>query len=113
MFNKSHAEAVLNDLREMTKSIEQKHGIRVSLGTLRYTTSEMRASVTMRPIMSEMKAVDPSVGSHKLGPFRLGGMTVTVVDHIPSRPKYPYVVQDVVSGKRYKATGEWYRRVSS
>lgn len=111
-FTKTNLRDIRKDLNEALKIVEQKHGITLSIGNIRFTESTFRCKIEAQANSTAVIAESSGVASstalaavmERMGLQHFGAgrfSNYKLVDYKPSRPKYPFVIEGPQGG-RYK-----------
>ena len=109
LFDKVNLQEVRRALEEAIAPVNEKYGIVAKLGSFRYTpdglTFKTQLDVTIEGIGKKDYSEEyPWMNLPKLGTeFMMQGRRFRVIEHIPSRPKFPVIGEEIgKEGKRYK-----------
>lgn len=120
-FDRSNLREIRTDIEAALAAVEQKHGIRLNMGNIRFDAGMFRAKLEAQVLGHQIDTMTipgsaPAVtgglaaelermhgpGAAQAKYYVAGSTTpVTFVDYKPGRPKYPFVYM-TVRGTRYK-----------
>lgn len=104
-FDRQNLKVLRTELTDVLKSVENKYGIKISLGAMTFDSNEFRVKMTCNTENSGALRLVEGITSNPnsvIGKRVMlkGGKIGTVVDYKPRNYKYPYIVE--TGGKRYK-----------
>jgi hypothetical protein len=116
MFNKVNLKTIRADLNAALKAVEQKHGLTIQLGNIRYSEDDFRMQVkafaTGKGNVADPKEaarIEFEKYAHRFGliesdfgkKFTVGTITYTICGIKPRAKRYP-VIAETAKGTRYK-----------
>lgn len=107
-FDKQNLKSVRIDIDAALKTVADKYGIKLSIGTIRFDGNQFntKLSAATDTAISATIAVNEMFGLAPIGTrFIAQGVIFEVTKHEPSRPKYPIVAKRS-NGKLYKFTNQ-------
>lgn len=107
------------DVKEALKSVAEKHGVKISLGSTSYSTAEYSTKLKVEMAdAKEVKGEESKRYAHLLGlpddvvkrKFTLKGEEYEVIRLDLGKPKNPIIIQKVGTEKTYKISVETLKR---
>lgn len=119
--DKTEIQTIRAELDQAIAVVAQKHGMKFSLGTIRFDGNQMRTKLTGDKVQTVSAVSSTASGTTITNPvsaaalrqFTLKGIDpnkkystpagiVMFTDYVPRRYKFPYSVTQVGSGKKFK-----------
>lgn len=119
-FDRTNLQVLRTDLVAALAEVEAKHGIKFTVGNMRFSPNDVRMKLEAATAISDTVANTSSVDLDRLSArhnlpdnllgkkVRFGKQVLTIVGAKMSRPKYPFAVEGVQGGK-YKMSVEQIR----
>jgi len=120
MLTRETLKVVRVDLDQALAAVAKKHGLKFTVGNIRFSSDSFRttlnaaetAPVSQAASMTNAstaisRATETACKMHGMDPTKyyrlMDGTPVKVIDYVPRRPKFPFIVQ-TVTGRKYKVT---------
>lgn len=122
MMNRSFLKTVENDILLSLKEVEKKHNVKIEFGSGSFTDSKAQIKMHIYKYMDDAainakEAVEKKnfglyaqifglKPEHYHAIFKLNRTTYRLTEIIPSRPKFPFIMERISDGKKFKLAKE-------
>lgn len=106
-FDRQNLKQIRVTLEEALKPVAEKLGIHISLGGFSYDEKHFTSRLTANVKYAGTDVVIGKGGLPEIGTkFQIRNKQLEVVAHAPARPKFPIIVKERFSGRKYKVSTE-------
>ena len=120
MLTRDTLKVVRADLDKALAQVAAKHGLKFTVGNIRFSSDSFRTTLNAAEVATPTqaatmlnaspaltRATETACKMHGMDPTKyyrlMDGTPVKVVDYVPRRPKFPFIVQ-TKTGRKYKVT---------